>query len=125
MPFVLYRNTKDRVDHEQEADLIDTMDAAKELIDYEDFIHDLEGLDEIAAILGYGEDLPLRDDWSVSFAKSTYGGLPCRIFGHTECDFIFLRAEDADTLRTAFAHNMTPLEWQRHTAFGNGGVDPR
>ena len=72
------------------------MEATKELIEYEDFVQDLEGLDEIAALLGYGEDLPLRDDWSVSFAKSTYAGLPCRIFGHTECDFIFLRDKDAD-----------------------------
>ena len=68
-------------------------------IAYEDFVQDLEGLDEIAALLGYGEDLPLKDDWSVSFAKSTYAGLPCRILGHTECDFIFLRAEDAKMLQ--------------------------
>ncbi len=131
MPFVFYRNTKDRVRYEREADLIDKMDAAKELIDYEDFVQDLTGLDEIAALLGYGEDLPLRDDWSVSFAKSTFGGLPCRILGHTECDFIFLRAEDAELLQKGIelqkylGHDMTPLEWQRHTGFGNGGVDPR
>ena len=125
MPFILYRNTKDRVEHEREADLIDEMDAAKEMIEYEDFVQSLEGLDEIAAALGYGEDLPLRDDWSVSFAKSTFGGLPCRIVGHTECDFIFLRAEDARMLQEAFAQEMTPLEWHRHTGFGNGGIDPR
>ncbi len=125
MPFVFYRNTKDRVAFEREAYLIDEMEDAKELIDYEDFVQDLEGLDEIAAALGYGEDLPLRDDWSVSFAKSTFGGLPCRIFGHTECDFIFLRAEDVRTVQEAFANDMTPLEWQRHTAFGKGGIDPR
>jgi hypothetical protein len=125
MRFVFYRNTKDRVEHEREADLIDDMDATKEVIDYEDFVQDLEGLDEIAALLGYGEHLPLRDDWSVSFAESTYGGLPCRIMGHTECDFIFLRDKDVGMLHAAFAPDMTPLEWQRHTGFGNGGVDPR
>jgi hypothetical protein len=125
MPFVLYRNTKDRVDFEREAELIDQMEEAKELIEYDDFVQNLEGLDEIAALLGYGDDLPLRDDWSVSFAKSTYGGLPCRILGHTECDFIFLRAEDARMLQEAFAQELTPEEWQRHTGFGSGGVDPR
>jgi len=125
MPFVLYRNTKDRVEYEREADLIDKMEEAKELIDFGDFVQDLEGLDEIAALLGYGEDLPLQHDSSVSFAKSTYGGLPCRIFGHTECEFIFLREKDADMLQAAFTRDMTPLEWQRHTGFGNGGVDPR
>ena len=125
MPFILYRNTKDRVEHEREADLIDEMDAAKEMIEYEDFVQNLEGLDEIAALLGYGEDLPLKDDWSVGFAKSTYGGRPCRILGHTECDFIFLRAGDARMFQEAFAQEMTLLEWQRHTGFGNGGVDPR
>jgi hypothetical protein len=124
MPFVLYRNTKSRVQYERESDLIDEMEAAKELIDYDEFVQDLTGLDEIAALLGYGRGLRVQDDWSVSFAKSTYGGLPCRIFGHTECDFIFLRAEDAVMLQEAVAHDMTPLEWQRHTGFGNGGVDP-
>jgi len=125
MPFVLYRNTKDRVDFEREAELIDQMEEAKELIEYDDFVQNLEGLDEIAALLGYGDDLPLRDDWSVSFAKSTYGGLPCRILGHTECDFIFLRAEDARMLQEAFAGDLTPEEWKRHTGFGRGGADPR
>ena len=125
MPFVLYRNTKSRVQYERESGLIDEMEAAKELIDYDEFIQDLTGLDEIAALLGYGRGLPVQDDWSVSFAKSTYGGLPCRIFGHTECDFIFLQAEDAAMLQEAVARDMDPLEWQRHTGFGNGGVDPR
>ena len=49
MPFVLYRNTKDRVEFEREADLIDQMEEVKEVIDYEDFVQDLQGLDEIAA----------------------------------------------------------------------------
>jgi hypothetical protein len=104
---------------------MDQIEEAKELMEYDDFVQNLEGLDEIAALLGYGDDLPLRDDWSVSFAKSTYGGLPCRILGHTECDFIFLRAEDARMLQEAFAGDLTPEEWKRHTGFGRGGADPR
>ena len=125
MPFILYRNTKDRVEHERQSNLIDEMEEAKELIDYDEFVQDLEGLGELAASLGYGEELPLKDDWSVSFATSTFGGLPCRILGHTECDFIFLRAEDAKMLHEAFKNDMTPLEWERHTGYGKNAVDPR
>ena len=123
MSFILYRNTKDRVDFEREAELIDKMEEDKELVDYNEFVQDLEGLDELAAILGYGEDLPLKDDWSVSFATSKFGGLPCKILGHTECDFIFLRAEDVQMIQRGY--DMSSLEWERHTGFGKGGIDPR
>ena len=125
MPFVLYRNTKDRVEFEHEAELMERMDETKEPIDYEEFVQDMEGLDKLAASLGYGDDLPMEKDWSVSFSRSTYGGLPCRILGHTECDFIFLRTEDARKLQEVFASGMSETEWRRHTGFGQGNVDPR
>lgn len=130
--FAYYRNTKDRVDLEKEGDVIDRMDDAKAPIEFDAFLQDLdvEQFNEIARELGYGPDLQVKDDWSVGFYQSTYGGLPCLIFGHTECDFIFLRREDARMLADAHDPGCSDLEWRRRTAHGcapvlEAPVDPR
>ena len=122
--FVLYRNTKDRCSNEKEAEVIENMNEQAEQISFGTFTKNCVWID-VAKNLGYGRDLPLSKDWSVKFSKSKYGGLPCYVLGHTECDFIFLRPEDAKMLQEAFSNDMTPLEWQRHTQYGNGAVDPR
>lgn len=124
--FIFYRNTKDRCDFEQEEEAMEKMNDDKEVITYDEFVKDVEGFEEIATTLGYDDDddLPVKDDWHVGFYESEYGGLPCRMFEHSECDFIFLRPKDALMLAQAFNANMTPLEWKRHTQFGSGGLDP-
>jgi len=125
-PFVLYRNTKSRVEHEREEEVMDRMEADAEIIDFEEFAENCE-FNEVAEQLGYGDDLPLADDWSVSFSKSQFGGLPCFILGHTECDFIFLKPEDANMLgehHGQAAEGMTDMEWKRHTGYGKTGLDP-
>jgi hypothetical protein len=116
--FIFYRNTKSRDDDEHEENVMEKADEEKELISYAEFLADVEGFGEITKDLGYGEDLPVQDDWSVSFHKSTYGGLPCRIFCHTECDFIFLRAEDSRMLHEHHAQDIDPVQWQRATGYG-------
>jgi hypothetical protein len=122
--FVLYRNTKDRGENERESQVIDKMNSDAEQISFGTFSKYCDWA-EVAKNLGYGRDLPISKDWSVSFSKSKYGGLPCYILGHSECDFIFLRPADAQMLQEAFAKDMTPMEWQRHTQYGKGAVDPR
>jgi hypothetical protein len=123
--FVLHRNTKDRMDHEKEAEVIDAMYEAEEILEHSDFLVQVADFDGFAKTLGYGPDLPLADDWHVGYHKSTYGGLPCLYMTHSECDFIFLRPADAKMLQEAFAQDMTPLEWKRHTQHGDSVVDPR
>jgi len=122
--FTFYRNTKSRVDHEQEADLMEKMEEQAELIDYDEFAANVD-FAEVAEQLGYDDDLPLKDDWHVTYSKSKYGGLPCYILGHSECDFIFLQSKDAKMLQESFAKGMTDLEWKRHTQYGKSGLDPR
>jgi len=124
-PFIFYRNTKDRVSHEQESEVMDQMDDDKESVDYEEFAENVEHGDVVEQ-LGYSDDLPLSEDWHVGFYKSLYGGLPCYLLVHSECDFIFLRPKDAQMLHEQFDPGMSELEWRRHTEFGeNGAVDPR
>lgn len=48
--------------------------------------------------------------------------MPCFIFSTTECDFIFLKREDAKMLLERFATSDKP-EWGRDTRFGKGGTD--
>lgn len=123
--FVLHRNTKDRMDHEKEADAIDAMYDDESSAEYSDFVSEVEDFEAFAATLGYNDDLPLADDWHVGYHRSMYGGLPCLYMTHSECDFIFLRPADAKMLQEAFAQDMTPLEWKRHTQHGDAVVDPR
>jgi len=59
----------------------------------------------------------VKDDWHVNFYKSEYGGLPCRIFSHSECDFIFLQSKDAKMLNE-FYDDMTTMQKKRSTSFG-------
>lgn len=126
-PFVLYRNTKSRCDNEQESDVMDRMEAESELIDYEEFAENCE-FETVAAELGYDDDLTLEGDWHVGYSKSNFGGLPCYILAHSECDFIFLKPEDAKMLAEHHgqeAMGMSDMEWQRHTGYGkNRAVDP-
>lgn len=122
--FVFYRNTKDRVSHEKESEVIDKMDDDKEGIAFSTFSRHCKW-NEVAKNLGYGRDLPLSKDWSVGFYKSKYGGLPCYILGHTECDFIFLKPEDANMLQKQFVPDVGDAEWERHTGYGpNRTIDP-
>jgi hypothetical protein len=123
-PFVLYRNTKDRCGNEHEAEAIEKADELATIIEYDEFAENCEH-GEIAEQLGYGENLPLSEDWHVSFTKSTYGGLPCFIFGHSECDFIFLKPEDAKMLQEQFSKGISPSDWERATGYGKSGTDPR
>lgn len=115
--YVYYRNTKDRCDHEYEAQVMEKMGEDSELIDWEEFDQNVEW-QHVASTLGYDEDLSLKDDWHVSYSKSFYGGLPCYVLGHSECDFIFLRQEDAKMLHEFHSQDMTSLEWKRVTSFG-------
>ena len=81
---------------------------------------------EVAKNLGYSRDLPMGKDWSVSYSKSTYGGLRCYILHHSECDFIFLRPEDAKMLQDALASEISTAQWKRATSYGKAeAVDPR
>lgn len=124
-PFVLYRNTKSRTDYEREEEVMSQMEDDSEAIDFEEFANNCE-FDEVAAQLGYNDDLPLAEDWSVSFSKSQFGGLPCFILGHTECDFIFLKPEDARMLAKFHGKSglgMTDKEWERRTHYGKSGID--
>lgn len=123
--FVLYRNTKDRCADEKESEVIDRMGQDAEAISFRTFSKNCDWA-EVAKNLGYDRSLPLSKDWSVSFSRSKYGGLPCFVLGHTECDFIFLRPADAKMLQESFASDMSPAEWERHTGYGeNRAVDPR
>lgn len=125
--FIYYRNTKDRCDSEKEGEVMEAMyeDEDGEILEYSDFVTLVAEFDGFAESLGYGPDLPLSGDWHVSYHRSTYGGLPCLYITHSECDFIFLRPADAKMLQEVFGQGMTPLEWQRHTEYGDGVVDPR
>lgn len=125
--FVLHRNTKDRCDHEKEAEAIDAMydDETAEILEYSDFVLLVADFDAFAKTIGYGPGLPLADDWHVGYHLSTYGGLPCLYMTHSEYDFVFLRPEDAKMLQQALGQDMTPLEWKRHTEHGDAAVDPR
>lgn len=122
-----YRNTKDRDQDEHEAELIERMDDQKEPLDYDDFVRDVPGFEEFATILGaMTPDLPVKDDWSVGFYSSTYGEFPCRLFSHTECDFIFLQAVHAKFLYEMHSAGVPPERWKRATGFGPGQIeDPR
>lgn len=123
--FVLYRNTKDRTEFEKESDAMDQMETDSEIIDFAEFAANCDYA-QVAADLRYDDDLKLEDDWHVSYSKSKYGGLDCFILGHSECDFIFLKPDDAKMLQQAFAQGMTPMEWKRRTEVGTDHmVDPR
>lgn len=124
--FVLYRNTKSRCDFEQESNVIDQMELDAESIDYQEFDENCD-FEQVAKELGYDEDLSLEEDWHVSYSKSKFGGLPCFVLGHSECDFIFMRHEDIDMLNEFHgkdANNVSDLQWERHTQFGINGIDP-
>jgi len=115
--FSFYRNTKSRVQNEYEEQVIDKMMDDAVTIDYSDFVKEVDNFDEITTKLGYDEDLHVKDDWHVNFYKSEYGGLPCRIFSHSECDFIFLQSKDAKMLNE-FYDDMTTMQKKRSTSFG-------
>lgn len=131
--FVMYRNTKSRVEFEMEEEVMEKMEQDKEVVDFDEFIAevDQDNFNFVAAGLGYGpgnvlEGITPQDDWSTNFYKSKYGGLPCFIFSHTECDFIFLRPEDSEMLVEHFAKGISPKDWVRHTGYGaNHQTDPR
>ena len=122
--YVLYRNTKDRCDTEQEAEVMDSCEEQREAIAYDEFIQHIKPEDfaELAESLGYGDDFKLEDDWSLAYFKSSYGGLPCFVFSSTECDYIFLKRDDAKMLLERYASS-DDLDWGRKTRAGKGMVD--
>lgn len=124
---VYYRNTKSRLDDDHEADVMEKMNELAEDIDYDEFcaLVDPASLKSVTDPLGYGSDLPLKEDWHVGYKKSKYGGCECAVLCHSECDFIFLKPKDAAMLQEAFAQGVNPLQWERCTSFGKGGIDPR
>lgn len=122
--FVFYRNTKYRCNSEQEAEVMDSCEEQREAIDYDEFIQHIKPEDfaEIAESLGYDDELKPEDDWSLAYFKSSYGGVPCFVFSCTECDFIFLKRDDAKMLLERYASGDDP-DWGRKTQFGKGTVD--
>lgn len=116
--FVLYRNTKDRCESEREEVLMEQMEEQKEAIEFDRFKTEVEGWEDVARNLGYDDLDFFAKDWSLGFFVSRYGGRPCRMLEHTECDFIFLLPKDAENFRAAFEEDLTLLQKQRATGYG-------
>jgi hypothetical protein len=53
-------------------------------------------LSRFEAELGYGEDtgLELKNDWHVSYWKSTYRGCPCYYLDHSRIEYIWVKTAD-------------------------------
>jgi hypothetical protein len=126
MKYTYFRNTKDRGEIETEEAKLEALEENKEPISYHQFTRNVRH-HEITTQLGYGKDLPLEGDWSVSYFKGKYGEWDCYILAHSECDFLFLPENISQQQRTPVAISTVPdLIWKRNTAFGpNRQVDPR
>lgn len=122
--FVLYRNTKDRCEHEVEGDLIEKMLETAHDIEFKQFAKKCEW-QTVAQNLGYGRELPIKNDWHVSYKSGKYGGYQCYVLCHSECDFIFLQPDAAKSLQQSFAPKVSTQEWSRLTGYGDHAVDPR
>lgn len=122
--FVLYRNTKDRCANEQEENVISKMNDEAIQIAFGTFTKHCDWK-EVAANLGYDQGFTLSGDPHVTYLKSRYGGLPCYILGHSECDFIFLRPDDAKMLQEVYTKGISAADWERCTKYGKGAVDVR
>lgn len=119
--FRLYRNSKDMCDLETEADAMQQALSEAETITHEEFVRDVDGKEwqDIVATLGYDDDLPVEQDWSVGFAKSYYGGyFPCRIFQHTECNFFFLLPISIEVMHAYEREGKDAFELIRTQRFG-------
>lgn len=124
--FIYFRNGKDRMQNETDADALLQMSDEAEEITFRTFACRCDWK-ELAANLGYDKDLPLSKDWSVRFLKSKFKGHPCYILDHTECEFIFLEPSVVKSLmKNDIKDLIDPLEWKRATSYGpNQQVDPR
>lgn len=79
------------------AELIDGMTSKAVEVTYATFRRNVEDLDEWAAEMGYDighqrGGLRLKNDWHVSYHKSTYDGRPCYYLVHSHIEHIFTDA---------------------------------
>lgn len=120
---VLYRNTKDRVEFENEADPMEKTLEAEESADWEEFIAAVE-LGDLPEQLGYDPNdstLTLESDWSVSYGKSHFVGVLCYILSTIETNFIFVPPGKLEALTHLFEAEMSSIERERATGFGKRG----
>lgn len=76
------------------AELINALTDSAVEVTYRTFRKHCEGLDGWADRMGYVKDpqhggLHLSGDWSVSFHKGTYAGVPCYFIDHSRIEYIW------------------------------------
>ena len=60
-------------------------------VTYETLRRHCEGLREWEDMLGYGSWLRMKDDYAVSFYKSTFKGKPCYYFDWSRIEHVWVR----------------------------------
>lgn len=71
-------------------DLESMMDESED-IEHDDFVEALstEAYEQFFESLGYGDWLHLKDDYAVSFSRSTFRGEECVYCTHSSIEYIF------------------------------------
>ncbi len=73
-----------------EGEDIEAMVHSARPVSYRTILRHCEGLSDWAERMGYDRHLRLRDDWSVSFWKSSYQGRPCYYVIHSAIEYIWV-----------------------------------
>ena len=74
--------------HAEGEDIHDMKDKARD-VSYATMLRNCEGFGELARNLGYSRDFPIMKDWSVSYCKSMYRGVPCYYLRQSGIEYIF------------------------------------
>lgn len=72
-------------------------------ISYETFMRQCDCAD-LVENMGYATGrevgLHLKDDWHVSYHKSTFQGMPCYYMRHSAIEYVFIRPEDMNAKKS-------------------------
>jgi len=82
----------------EKGEAINEMTGRARQITYETLKHNCDGLADLEASMGYDRHLHLKDDYAVSFWKSTYRGARAFYIDHSRIEHIFVHQDDLHLL---------------------------